>query len=107
MPCHRPSRSRQTAGAGRAPRPLRSVRARVLPSSAEVVAMDLDAVLRLTGLIVVPQLAGLVVTALARWLSWLAWPAAAISAFGVVWHQMVWTPAQSAARHCGTADFGL
>jgi hypothetical protein len=69
--------------------------------------MDLDAVLRLTGLIVVPQLAGLVVTALARWLSWLAWPAAAISAFGVVWHQMVWTPAQSAARHCGTADFGL
>jgi hypothetical protein len=62
-------------------------------------------------LLLLPQLAGLLVTRLARRASWVAWPAAAIAVFGVVWHQWMWVPARDAAEQapsrCGMWTIGL
>ena len=60
--------------------------------------LGLDALLQIGLLLVLPQLAGLLVTRLARRASWVAWPAAAIAVFGVVWHEWIWVPAQEIAR---------
>jgi hypothetical protein len=73
--------------------------------------LDLSVVLQLALLVLLPQLAGLLVTRLVRKTSWTAWPAAAIAVFGVVWHQGMWVPAREAAdrseTHCGMWSIGL
>ena len=48
-------------------------------------------------LVVLPQLAGLLVTRFVRRTSWTAWPAAAIAVFGVVFYWWLWVPARDAA----------
>jgi membrane protein YdbS with pleckstrin-like domain len=62
--------------------------------------LGLAFVLQIGLLLVLPQLAGLLVMRLARRASWVAWPAAAIAVFGVVWHEWIWVPARENAR-CG------
>ena len=73
--------------------------------------LDLSIVLQLALLVLLPQIAGLLVTRLARRASWTAWPAAAIAVFGVVWHQGMWVPAREAAdqsgSQCGMWSIGL
>src|SRR3954468_24993966 len=73
--------------------------------------LGLPVVLQIGLLRVLPQLAGLLVTRLARRASWVAWPAAAIAMFGVVWHQWMWVPARDAAdqapSRCGMWTIGL
>ena len=67
----------------------------------------------LTGglLLLLPQLAGLMVTRLARQASWTAWPAAAIAVFGFVFYWWLWAPARDAAArmdsHCGMWSVAL
>ena len=68
--------------------------------------LGLHVVLQVGLLLVLPQLAGLLVMRLARRASWVAWPAAAIAVFGVVWHEWIWGPALEAAR-CGVLVRGL
>jgi hypothetical protein len=68
--------------------------------------LQLNVVLQLGLLLVLPQLAGLLVMRLARRASWVAWPAAAIAVFGVVWHEWIWVPARETAR-CGIWLRGL
>jgi hypothetical protein len=67
--------------------------------------VELRVILEVALLLLLPQLAGLLVMRLARRASWVAWPAAAIAVFGVVWHQGMWVPARDAP--CGTALIGL
>ena len=73
--------------------------------------LELQIVLQLGLLLLLPQLAGLLVMRLARRASWVAWPAAAIAVFGVVWHQWMWVPARDAAERaptrCGMWSIGL
>ena len=55
-------------------------------------------VLLLVGLLVLlPQLAGLMVTRFVRSASWTAWPAAAIAVFGLGFYWWLWVPARDAA----------
>jgi hypothetical protein len=63
-------------------------------------------VILLVGLLVLlPQLAGLMVTRFVRSASWTVWPAAAISVFGLAFYWWLWVPARDAAAqmesHCG------
>jgi hypothetical protein len=74
----------------------------VLLSSREVAVLELHVVLQLGLLLALPQLAGSLVVRLARHASWVAWPAAAIAVFGVVWHQWMWVPARDAAERAET-----
>jgi len=66
----------------------------------------------LTGglLLLLPQLAGLMVTRFVRQASWTAWPAAAIAVFGFVFYWWLWAPAREAAArmdsHCGGSASG-
>jgi hypothetical protein len=48
-------------------------------------------------LVVLPQLAGLMLTRFVRRTSWTAWPAAAIAVFGFVYYWWLWVPARDAA----------
>jgi predicted Na+-dependent transporter len=77
----------------------------------EVAMLGLNVVLQLGLLLVLPQLAGLLVMRLARRASWVAWPAAAIAVFGVVWQQWLWVPVRDAAEQretrCGMWTIGL
>jgi len=72
--------------------------------------LGLHVVLQIGLLLVLPQLAGLLITRLARRASWVAWPAAAIAVFGVVWRQWMWVPARDAAEQaearCGMWTIG-
>ena len=62
-------------------------------------------------LLVLPQLAGLLVTRVARQASWSAWPAAAIAVFGAVFYWWLWAPAAARAEasetRCGNWSLGL
>jgi hypothetical protein len=66
-------------------------------------------------LVVLPQLAGLMVTRFVRGTSWTAWPAAAIAVFGFAYYWWLWVPARDAAAQmtsrCGmwavALGFGL
>jgi len=49
-----------------------------------------------------PQLAGLLVTRLARRASWAAWPAAAIAVFGAVFYWLLWVPERESAAEAHT-----
>jgi predicted Na+-dependent transporter len=73
--------------------------------------LNLSVVLQLALLVLLPQVAGLLVTRLVRRATWTAWPAAAIAVFGVVWHQWMWVPARDAAERaetrCGMWTIGL
>lgn len=66
-------------------------------------------VLVLALLLVLPQLAGLLVTRLARRTTWVAWPAAAISVFGAAFYLLLWAPTRAAeeASGCGMRSLGL
>lgn len=64
--------------------------------------MELGLVLRIALLLVLPQLAGLLVTRLVRRASWPVWPAAAIAVFGVVFYWTRWVPAREAAEYAPT-----
>ena len=63
---------------------------------------ELSVVLQLGLLVLLPQLAGLIVTRFVRRATWVAWPAAAIAVFGVVWHQGLWVPARAAVERAQT-----
>lgn len=67
--------------------------------------MALSSLLALALMLVLPQLAGLLVTRLVRRTTWVAWPAAAIAVFGVAFYFCVWVP----TRHypCGTGREGV
>jgi predicted Na+-dependent transporter len=73
--------------------------------------LQLSVVLQLALLVLLPQLAGLLVTRFVRRATWTVWPAAAIAVFGVVWHQWMWVPARNAAEQaetrCGMWSIGL
>jgi len=62
-------------------------------------------------LLVLPQLAGLLVTRLAKRASWAAWPAAAIAVFGVAFYWMLWVPERESAAElhtrCGNWSLAL
>ena len=66
-------------------------------------------------LVLLPQLAGLMLTRFVPRTSWTAWPAAAIAVFGFVYYWWLWVPARAAearmASHCGmlllALGFGL
>ncbi len=62
-------------------------------------------------LLVLPQLAGLLVTRLARRATWSAWPAAAIAVFGGAFYWWLWVPARDAAEaaqtRCGNWSLAL
>jgi len=68
--------------------------------------MIIGAILTLGLLVLLPQLAGLLLTRLARGVSWTAWPAAAIAVFGVVFYWWLWVPARESAglahTRCGS-----
>ncbi len=64
--------------------------------------MELGLILKIALLLVLPQLAGLLVTRLIRRASWPVWPAAAIAVFGVVFYWTRWVPAREAADHAPT-----
>ena len=51
-------------------------------------------------MLVLPHLAGLLVTRLARRTTWVAWPAAAIAVFGAAFYFCVWVPTRQ--YPCGT-----
>jgi hypothetical protein len=59
--------------------------------------MGLGALVLVGLLVVLPQLAGLMLTRFARRASWTAWPAAAIAVFGLVFYWWLWVPARDAA----------
>lgn len=71
----------------------------------------IGAILAITLLLVLPQLAGLLVTRLVRGATWVAWPAAAIAVYGAVFYATLWAPASAHAQHeqmrCGTWQFAL
>jgi len=73
----------------------------------------LGAVLAIALLLVLPQLAGLLVTRLARRTTWVAWPAAAIAVYGAAFYLLIWAPARSAEEmvqthtRCGTGQIAL
>jgi predicted Na+-dependent transporter len=78
--------------------------------------MMIAAILKISLLLLLPQLAGLALTRFLRSAStssssWAAWPAAAISVFGVVFYWFVWVPAREAAEqsqsHCGNWSLAL
>jgi len=75
--------------------------------------MIIGAILTLSLLLLLPQLAGLALTRFVRSASsaWTAWPAAAISVFGVVFYWWLWVPARDAAErspsHCGNWSLAL
>jgi predicted Na+-dependent transporter len=77
----------------------------------EVAVLELSVVLQLGLLVLLPQLAGLLLTRIVRRASWTTWPAAAIAVFGVVWHEWLWVPARNAAERfhtgCGMWAVGL
>jgi hypothetical protein len=55
-------------------------------------------VLLLVGLLVLlPQIAGLMVTRFVRSASWTAWPAAAVAVFGLGFYWWLWVPARDVA----------
>ena len=62
-------------------------------------------------LLLLPQLAGLLITRLAPRASWAAWPAAAISVFGAAFYWMLWVPARESAEaaqtRCGNWQLAL
>jgi len=62
-------------------------------------------------MLLLPQLAGLLVTRLAPRASWAAWPAAAIAVFGVAFYWGFWVPARDAAARsemrCGMQALAL
>jgi hypothetical protein len=64
--------------------------------------MELGSVLQIALLLVLPQLAGLLVTRFVRRASWPIWPAAAIAVFGVVFYWTQWVPARDAAENAPT-----
>ena len=72
----------------------------------------LGGVLAIALLLVLPQLAGLLVTRLARRTTWVAWPAAAIAVFGAAFYLLLWAPAARGAEEqvgtrCGTWQIAL
>jgi hypothetical protein len=76
----------------------------------------LGTVLEVAILLVLPQLAGLLVTRIARRTTWVAWPAAAIAVFGAAFYLLMWAPARAINEQqmdwpCGTwmvaLGFGL
>ena len=75
--------------------------------------MMLGAILTISLLLLLPQLAGLAIMRFVRSASsaWTAWPAAAISVFGLVFYSWVWVPAREAAEHaqshCGNWSLAL
>ena len=74
--------------------------------------LGLGAILMVGLLVVLPQLAGLMVTRFVRRASWTAWPAAAIAVFGVVFYWWLWVPAREIAERqvyarCGMAAVAL
>jgi predicted Na+-dependent transporter len=73
--------------------------------------LSVSVTLSIALLVLLPQLAGLLVTRFVRRASWTAWPAAAIAVFGVVFHRGVWVPAcegaEQAFPRCGTAQVAL
>ena len=79
---------------------------------AGTIAMPGLGVLLLVGLLVLlPQLAGLMVTRFVRSASWTAWPAAAIAVFGFAFYWSQWAPARDAAAQmdspCGMGAVAL
>src|SRR5436190_20016356 len=67
----------------------------------------LGTVLALELMLVLPQLAGLLVTRLARRTTWVAWPAAAIAVYGAAFYLIIWAPMRAAEEvqtepRCGT-----
>jgi hypothetical protein len=73
------------------------------------VVLALGLILGFSLLLVLPQLAGLLVMRLAPRASWLAWPAAAISVFGVVFYCFLWAPTRQAEQMhgCGMQSLAL
>jgi hypothetical protein len=67
--------------------------------------IGLGVLLQVGLLVVLPQLAGLMLTRFVRRTSWTAWPAAAIAVFGFAHYWWLWVPAREAAArmtsHCG------
>ena len=66
--------------------------------------MIIGAILTVSLLLLLPQLAGLALTRFVRSASssWAAWPAAAISVFGLVFYWWMWVPAREAAEQAST-----
>jgi len=62
-------------------------------------------------LLLLPQLAGLLIMRLAPRASWAAWPAAAISVFGLAFYGTLWAPARASAEaahtRCGNWSLAL
>ena len=84
--------------------------------------MIIGAILKISLLLLLPQLAGLALTRFVRGAartssssssssSWATWPAAAISVFGVIFYWFLWVPAREAAEqsetHCGNSMLAL
>jgi hypothetical protein len=74
----------------------------------------LGGVLAIALLLVLPQLAGLILTRFVRRPTWVAWPAAAIVVYGVAFYLTLWARWQAAAEQaaegqmrCGTWQFAL
>ncbi|HXU05117.1 MAG TPA: hypothetical protein VN903_29350 [Polyangia bacterium] len=61
-------------------------------------------------LLLLPQLAGLLVTRLAPRATWAAWPGAAIAVFGVAFYWLIWAPTRDAGEvqtRCGNGSLAL
>ena len=62
-------------------------------------------------LLLLPQLAGLLVTRLAPRATWAAWPGAAIAVFGAAFYWLLWAPARDSAEaaqtRCGNWSLAL
>lgn len=75
--------------------------------------MIIGAILTISLLLLLPQLAGLALMRFVRSASssWVAWPAAAIAVFGLVFYWWMWVPARAAAEraqtHCGNWSLAL
>jgi predicted Na+-dependent transporter len=75
--------------------------------------MIIGAILKISLLLLLPQLAGLALTRFVRSAatSWATWPAAAISVFGVIFYWCLWVPARTAAEQsetrCGNWSLAL
>jgi predicted Na+-dependent transporter len=75
--------------------------------------MIIGAILKISLLLLLPQLAGLALTRFVRGAatSWAAWPAAAISVFGLAFYWWLWVPAREAAEQsetrCGNWSLAL
>ena len=71
----------------------------------------LAVVLQVGLLVLLPQLAGWIVTRAVRRASWTAWPAAAIAVFGFVFYWWLWVPARDMAAQttsrCGMRAIAL